>query len=152
MLSAHRRGAIHLFIIERREGCNHGNSKRLLPGDEIAGEHAPGALRVANPNGAGKAIDRDGKLHALLENFVSQRFRQFDASRAAVMASRAIGNVGPAFQENAAMPILLESRMPQHSSRRAAFMHDAQPPSDPHNLSPRPPPFSPHPTSTLPPL
>ena len=76
---------VHLGIIERREGRNHGNSKCLLPRDEIIREHTPGALRVADPHGAGKPIDRYGKLHAIFENFVSQRSRQFDASGAAKM-------------------------------------------------------------------
>ncbi len=103
-----------LHIIERRESRNHGNSKRLLPGDEIVREHAPGALRVAYAHGAGKSIDGYGKLHVIFEDFVRQRFRQLDASRAAVMASRAVRDVGPAFQEDATMPALLQSRMTQH--------------------------------------
>src|SRR6266478_5579718 len=112
--SANRRGAIHLRIIERRD---HGNSKRLLARDEIAREHAPGALCIANPHGAGEPIDRYRKLHAIFENFVSQRFRQLDASRAAVMPLSVVGDVGPAFQEDAAMPALLESRMTKHLVR-----------------------------------
>ena len=107
-------GAVQLHIIERREGRNHGNSKSLLPGDEIVREHPPGALRVADAYGAGKPIDGYGKLHAIFENFVSQRSRQLDASGAAVMASRAVGDIGPAFQEDTAMPALLQSRMTQH--------------------------------------
>ena len=68
-------------------------------------------MRVADPHGAGKPIDRYGKLHAIFENFVSQRYRQFDASGAAKVASSAVGDVGPTFQEYAAMPVLLQSRM-----------------------------------------
>ncbi len=90
-LRTHGGGAIHLHIIERREGCNYGNSKSLLPGDEIVGEHAPGALRVTDPHGARKAVDRCGKLQAIFENFVGEGLRNLDPAGAAVIALRSVG-------------------------------------------------------------
>src|SRR5260370_34606596 len=105
--------AIHLGIIERGERDNHSNSKRFLTRNEMVGKHAPSALRVADAHGAGKPIDGNGKLHAILENFVSQSFGQFDAPRAAVMALCTVGNIGPAFQKDAALPVWLQSRITQ---------------------------------------
>src|SRR5260370_41928863 len=79
-LRTHGGGTIHLGIIIRREGRNHGNSKGFLPCDEIVREHAPGALRVTDPHGSSKAVDRCGKLQAIFENFGRHCFRQPYAS------------------------------------------------------------------------
>src|SRR5216684_2826530 len=59
------RGAIHLLIIERREGGNHGNAKRFLPRDEVVRKHAPGALGIADADCACKLVDGYGKFHAV---------------------------------------------------------------------------------------
>src|SRR4029077_6716053 len=92
--------AIHLFIIERSERDDHGNAKCFLAADTIAGKHAPGALGVANADAACKFIDGDGKLDAVIEDFVGERFRQLDASRPSEMALRAVRDVSPTLEEN----------------------------------------------------
>src|SRR5260370_6174115 len=97
-----------------------------MPRYEIVREHAPGPLRVTNADGARKLIDRDGKFYAILETFVGERLRNLDPAGAAVITLRSVCYVGPAFQENASMPILLECRMAQHFFGRCAFMNYVQ--------------------------
>src|SRR6267143_1926862 len=60
--------------------------------------HKYQASRVPLPdcNGAGKPVDCNGELHSIFENFVRQRFGNFDAPGSAVVAPYTIGNVGPA--------------------------------------------------------
>src|ERR1700676_918002 len=94
------RRLVHLSIVERREGGNHCQAKRLLARDQIFGQHASGALAVADADRTGVAINRYGKFGAAGQDFFRQRFRDFDAARAAEMPALAIGDVGPTFKKD----------------------------------------------------
>src|SRR5258708_39097903 len=95
--------------------------------DEIASKPPPGGLRIANANSAGKPVDCYGKLHPIFENFVCQRFRDFDAAEPAVVPARAIGDVGRAFQEDAALPALAQDITTRLLAQAGASVPDIEP-------------------------
>ena len=95
-------GAVHLCIIERGESGDHGDAESFLAANEIARKNAPGASSVANPPHSGEAVDSYGELGAVFEDFADERFRQLDAAGTTIVAVRAVRNVGPAFEEDAA--------------------------------------------------
>jgi len=97
-----RRRPVHLYIVERREGHHHCQPERFLARNQIIAQHAPRTLPIANPNGAGVAIDRNRKLRTARQNFFRQQLRNLYAPRAAEMSADAIGNVSPAFEKDAA--------------------------------------------------
>src|SRR5580704_3288621 len=93
---------VHLSIIERSEGGDHGDAESFLARNQIAGEHPPGALGVANADGACESVDGFGEFDAAFEYFVSERLRKFERSGATEVSGMAIRDVGPAFEEDVA--------------------------------------------------
>ena len=59
-LSSSRGCMIHLRVIKGSEGRDHGNAESLCAADQAARQDTPSALRVANSDGAGEAIDGYG--------------------------------------------------------------------------------------------
>src|SRR5690242_2186022 len=66
------RSTIHLRVIERGEGGNHGDAKHFLTGDEIVRENAPGSLPVTNARSTREAVDGDGKLGTVFQDFARE--------------------------------------------------------------------------------
>ena len=97
---------IHLCVIQRGEGGDDGYTKCLRSTNQPARQNAPSALRVANAYGSRKAIDRDGEIDAMLQNFARQSVWNLDATRTPIMPVATIGYVGPAFEKHAS-PVLL---------------------------------------------
>src|SRR5713101_873741 len=114
-------GAIHLRIVERSEGAHHRYAKSLLPGDEVAGEHAPGALCIADSRRPGKTVDGFSQLHPVFENFTGERLRHFDSAAASKESQSAIAHVSPAFQKD---------------SPPAIFVQDVEPALEPDEVTP----------------
>src|SRR3984893_2457207 len=90
----------HLRVVKRRESRKHRQAKCLLPGDHVGRQDAPSALRIANSDFACETIDGSGKFNAFFHDFIDQGFGEFDAAGTSEKTFRAIGYVGPAFEEN----------------------------------------------------
>src|SRR5215467_5486961 len=122
----HGSRAVHLCIIERGEGGNRGDAKRFLPGNQVVRQDSPSSLRVTDSIHIGKAVDGHGKLDAVVENFADERLRKLDPARAAVVASRAIRNISPALQENAAARVGRHIGMPPRGNGRSCLENDIE--------------------------
>lgn len=62
------------------KGADDGDAIRISTSDEIAGQDAPGALRVANPMAAGKFINCRGELDSFIDDAFCKSLGQGDAA------------------------------------------------------------------------
>jgi len=105
------------------EGADCGKTKCVLTRDEIVGENAPSALRVADAVGARKRVDGNRQLHALVDYLRHERLRQQDAAGTAEGGVAApVGRVNP----------ILEKHPP-----RGVFVNHVEPPFEPDEIFPR---------------
>src|SRR5262249_12785118 len=93
-------------------------------GNQIVGQHAPGALAVTDTAQAGEAVDGHGELDTIIKDFADERLREFDPAGAAVVASRSIRNIRPAFEEDAPARVWRHIGMPTGRERRTGFEND----------------------------
>jgi hypothetical protein len=57
-------------------------------------------LSVTNADGSGKAVDRDGELDAVLQDFASEGCGDLHAAGASIVSAVPIGHVGPTLEED----------------------------------------------------
>src|ERR1700680_1531396 len=85
------------------EGVDDGSAKGVLAGDEVARQHAPGALGVADASPASEGVNRIGELDACVHNAFDERLGQQDAAGMAVGAAAGeVGDIGPVLEKNPA--------------------------------------------------
>src|SRR5215469_9865061 len=96
-----RSSPIETGIKEWRKCIDQCHAKSILPRNQISREHAPCTLGITNVPLAGKSIDGDAKLDALVHNPCGQGFRQQDAAGLTVRAvTVSIGYVRPVLKED----------------------------------------------------
>src|SRR5690242_6243281 len=99
---------IHLRDIKRGKRRDYSYAKCLRAANQPARQHSPSALCVANSDRARELIDGRGQLHAMVQDFVGQSFRNLDAAGSSIMTAVAVGNVGPTLQKSSSTALLFD--------------------------------------------
>src|SRR6266849_1607310 len=94
--------SVHLCVVERCESGYQSHFKAHRPREQIAREHTPGPLTAAHIMLAGGLVDHLSELASAIDDRVHQHFGYYDRRTRAKAAARAVGYIGPAFEEREA--------------------------------------------------
>ena len=110
--------SVNRAIKKRREGVDDGDPESILSRDEIAGEDAPRALRVANAVASGKFVNGFGQLQAVVHHTFYERFGKDNTAGLAEKAPpSSIAYVRPVLEKN-------KSRIAVSNDVQASFEAD----------------------------
>ena len=99
--AAPRRPLVLAAKVKWREGINHGHPKGILPRDEVARQHAPGSLHVADILAAGIRVNRRGQFGTAVPGYHAKLRRQQHAAGMTICRAtpQHVRDAGPTLQE-----------------------------------------------------